>query len=95
MKLSKLYCNKQNFKSIKFNDGVNIIIGRIENPQNKDLNVHNLGKSLIVKIIDFVLLKSKSFLNDNINIFEGYSFFFGNKIKLWKIFNNKTNSWRK
>ncbi len=74
MKLSKLYCNKQNFKEIIFNDGVNIIIGRIENPENKDLNVHNLGKSLIVNIIDFVLLKSKSFLIDNINIFKGYSF---------------------
>lgn len=84
MKLSKLYCNKQNFKSIKFNDGVNIIIGRIENPQNKDLNVHNLGKSLIVKIIDFVLLKSKSFLNDNINIFEGYSFFLEIKLNSGK-----------
>lgn len=75
MKLSKLYCNKKNFKEILFNDGVNIIIGRIENPENKDLNVHNLGKSLIVKIIDFVLLKSNSFLLDNIEIFNGYSFF--------------------
>ena len=75
MKLSKLYCNKNNFKEILFNEGVNIIIGRIENPENKDLNVHNLGKSLIVKIIDFVLLKTKSFLMDNLEIFNGYSFF--------------------
>ena len=57
MKLSKLYSNKENFKEIEFNEGVNIILGKIKNPDNINVNCHNLGKSTLVKIIDFMLLK--------------------------------------
>ena len=75
MKLSKLYCSDLKFKEIRFNEGINIIIGRIVNPENKDLNVHNLGKSLIVKIIDFMMLKSNDFLFKDIEAFKDYEFY--------------------
>lgn len=67
MKLSKLYSNKSDFKQIHFNEGMNVIIGEIKNPENDKLNCHNLGKSTLVKIIDFMLLKklpANSFLKD-------------------------------
>lgn len=78
MKLSSLYSNKRNFKRIDFNDGVNIIIGRINNPEIKNTYTHNLGKSLIVKLVDFLLLKEKInkdfFLKKN-SLFKDYVFF--------------------
>lgn len=76
MKLSKLYCNKNNFKEILFNEGINIVLGKIKNPDNINVNCHNLGKSTLVKIIDFMLLKklpSNSFLKDR--KFQDYVFF--------------------
>ncbi|MBQ8357748.1 MAG: DUF2326 domain-containing protein [Clostridia bacterium] len=76
MKLSKLYSNKNNFKEISFNEGINIILGKIKNPDNVNVNCHNLGKSTLVKIIDFMLLKklpSNSFLKDR--KFRDYIFF--------------------
>jgi len=76
MKLSLLYSNNKKFMSIDFNDGVNIIIGRINNPENMKANVHNLGKSVIVRLIDYMLLKDTSkggYFNDK--TFEGYCFF--------------------
>lgn len=78
MKLSSLYSNKDNFKRIDFNDGVNIIIGRINNPEIRNTNTHNLGKSLIVKLVDFLLLKdkiSKDFFLKKNAVFENYIFF--------------------
>ena len=54
MKLSKLYTNKDSFKTIDFNDGVNIIIGRIDFPKEKISNAHNLGKTIIVRLVDML-----------------------------------------
>ena len=51
MKLSKLYSNKSDFKQILFNEGMNVIVGEIKNPENDKLNCHNLGKSTLVKDI--------------------------------------------
>lgn len=76
MKLSKLYSNKENFKTILFNTGVNVVFGKIRNPDNANVNCHNLGKSTLVKIIDFMLLKklpANSFLRDP--KFQEYIFF--------------------
>lgn len=78
MKLSSLYANKTNFKRIDFNDGVNIIIGRINNLENLETNTHNLGKSLIVKLVDFLLLKekiNKDFFLKKSDEFNEYIFF--------------------
>ena len=76
MQLSKLYTNKNNFKTIEFNDGVNIIIGRIDFPENKISNAHNLGKTIIVRLIDYLLLKdtNKGGYFDG-KTFEDYIFF--------------------
>ena len=58
MKISRIYSNK-NFKNITFNlTGLNIISGKIFNPKNMESDSHNLGKSILVDVIDFILLKS-------------------------------------
>jgi uncharacterized protein YydD (DUF2326 family) len=57
MKLSKLYSNKETFKEVKFNDGFNIIIGKVDNVDDSKSNTHNLGKTFLIYVIDFMLLK--------------------------------------
>jgi uncharacterized protein YydD (DUF2326 family) len=59
MKLSKIYAN-QLFKNIEFNDGLNVIVGEISARENRDLDNHNIGKSLLLEVIDFLLLKKIS-----------------------------------
>ena len=56
MKLSKIYSNKQ-FKNIEFNNDFNVIIGRITDKSKHEKDTHNLGKTLLIPIIDFLLLK--------------------------------------
>ncbi len=58
MKLSKLYCNQQ-FKNIIFNTqqgGLNAILAEVKD-KSIGKNQHNLGKSKLVELIDFLLLK--------------------------------------
>jgi len=57
MKLSKLYSNKD-FINISFNEGFNVIQAEITDKSNKNRDTHNLGKTLLISVIDFVLLKS-------------------------------------
>ena len=52
MKISKLYANNENFKTIVFDKGINFIIS----------NENGVGKSSLFKLIDFCLLGDKSFL---------------------------------
>ena len=59
MKLSKIYSNKQ-FINIEFNNDFNVIIGRIKDKSKKEKDTHNLGKTLLISIIDFCLLKDFS-----------------------------------
>ena len=74
MKLSKIYSNK-NFKNIEFNDKFNAVIAFIKTKDKKD--THNLGKTSLLRVIDFLLLakinksKDKLFSND---IFSGQTF---------------------
>lgn len=59
MKISKLYCNKP-FKNIDFNlqrGKVNLILANVKS-KNEKRNTHNLGKSTLVDLIDFLLLKN-------------------------------------
>ena len=62
MKLSKIYSNYTKFKPILFNSGFNIIYGDVE--KEKDINEktgeHNIGKTSLVHLIDFMLLKGVS-----------------------------------
>jgi len=52
MKISKLYSNNDNFKSIVFDNGINFII----------TDTNGVGKSSLFKLIDFCLLGDKNFL---------------------------------
>lgn len=78
MKLSKIYANGL-FHNVEFSEGLNVIIGKISNRADSDKDTHNLGKSLLLEVIDFLLLKnidnkSKYFLTKNPLFFE-YTFF--------------------
>ena len=75
MKIIKIYSNK-NFKNIEFYDNFNVIIASIQSKEKKD--THNLGKTSLIRVIDFLLLasidknKDKLFRND---IFIGQNFY--------------------
>ena len=61
MKISKLYSNlPELFPSIRFNEGLNVIMAEIHNPENLKKDTHNLGKTTIANLIDFCLLKKRS-----------------------------------
>lgn len=75
MKLVKIYSNK-NFKNIKFNEHFNTVIAFIQSKDKKD--THNLGKTTLIRVIDFLLLaqinknKDELFSND---VFIGQIFY--------------------
>ena len=84
MKLIKLYCN-QKFKQITFNrdgGGLNVILADILSTSDES-NTHNLGKSLLLDIIDFCLLAKLSNSHwlitttdsDGAPLFEDYVFY--------------------
>lgn len=78
MKISKIYSSNIKFKEIDFNDGFNIILGKVTNKKNLNSDSHNLGKSTLIDLIDFMFLKEIKkghFLKDNIDKFENYTFF--------------------
>lgn len=58
MKLSKLYSNKENFKNISFNlNGLNVIYADVKTELKDKKNSHDLGKTKVAELIDFLLLK--------------------------------------
>lgn len=60
MKLSKIYSNKPGiFPPVKFKDGLNVILARILDAKNEKKDTHNLGKTTLVRLIDFCLLSHK------------------------------------
>lgn len=78
MKLSKIYSNKKiPFKDIDFNEKFNVIIGIITDRTRHEKDTHNLGKTLLISVIDFLLLKEidkkRYFLGNE--IFKGQVFF--------------------
>lgn len=61
MKLSQLYTNKSSFKNIRFNlNGLNVIYADVTTKLDETKNAHNLGKSLLIELIDFLLMKKIS-----------------------------------
>lgn len=59
MKLSRLYTNNDSvFVPIEFQEGLNAIVARIQHPTDAEKSSHCLGKTLIIDVIDFCLLKS-------------------------------------
>ena len=79
MILTKLYSNmEQKFTTIEFNRGLNIILGEIKIPENREKDTHNLGKSTLALLIDYCLLKEKSksfFLFKHFELFKEFVFF--------------------
>ena len=83
MQLSKLYTNQLNFKNIKFNlNGLNIVYAEVKTELKEKKNSHDLGKTKLAEIIDFLFLKEinkKHFLlklkKNGKSIFEEYIFY--------------------
>ncbi len=60
MKLSKIYSNNEKFKPIIFNEGFNVIYADEETTFDENtgkVHEHNLGKTSLIYLIDFLLLK--------------------------------------
>lgn len=77
MKLSKLYSNDNRFREVIFNKNFNIVLGEIRYVDYLNRDSHNLGKSTLVDLIDFMLLKSidKSHFLKKIKGFEDHIFY--------------------
>ena len=59
MKFSKIYSNKiAQFHNIEFNEGLNVVLAEITDKTKTEKDTHNLGKTLLISIIDFLLLKT-------------------------------------
>lgn len=69
MKLSRLYCNDSRFHNISFNEGLNIVLGKVCKRDEFQKDSHNLGKSTLIEVLDFLLLKNI----DKYHIFKKYS----------------------
>lgn len=84
MKLSKIYSNQPKvFLPISFHEGLNVVFGRVLHPTDKQKDSHNLGKSTLVDLIDFLLLKeslTSHFLELNRIRFTNYVFYLEIKI---------------
>ena len=63
MKISKLYSNNDNFKTIEFDNGINFILS----------DTNGVGKSSLFKLMDFCLLGDKHFLG--LEHFKDYIFY--------------------
>ncbi|MFZ2038853.1 MAG: DUF2326 domain-containing protein [Minisyncoccia bacterium] len=77
MKLSKIYSNNKLMTPIKFNGGFNVIYGDVEDKKEVQ-NEHNLGKTSLVHLIDFLLLKTlnkKHFLSKHKVKFKDWVFY--------------------
>jgi uncharacterized protein YydD (DUF2326 family) len=75
MKISKIYSNK-NFKNIEFNENFNAVVAFIESDKKDD--THNLGKTSLIRVIDFLLLSSYNKNSDKLlgnNLFIGQDFY--------------------
>lgn len=58
MKVHKLYCNQSDFKNIKFNlNGISVIYADVKTQYKEKKNSHDLGKTKLAELIDFLFLK--------------------------------------
>jgi uncharacterized protein YydD (DUF2326 family) len=85
MKLARLYANQPaQFSPITFNgvtdDRLSVVFAKITKPKDKTKDSHNLGKTTLIHLIDFLLLKSISgdanhFLAKHADRFKGFTFY--------------------
>ncbi len=78
MKLSRIYSNKPDvFPPIEFNDRLNVIYAKVTRPKESDKDSHNLGKTLLLHLIDFMLLKTLTkghIFHENKELFKEFVF---------------------
>jgi len=56
MKIRRIYCgDKDRFHNIVFSDGFNVIQADITDRRDKKKDTHNLGKTLLIHLIDFLI----------------------------------------
>ena len=79
MKLSRLYSNKPDlFESLDFAQGLNVVMAEIRLPENREKDTHNLGKTTVVRLLDFGFLAgrdAKFFLFKHLERFKDFVFF--------------------
>lgn len=84
MKISSIYSNKKEiFPRIDFNIGddssaLNVILANIENPKDISKSSHNLGKTTLVYLLNFMLLSKANnelFLIKNYERFKDFTFY--------------------
>ncbi len=84
MQISRLYSNHDEvFTPIEFNFGedatcLNAVLGEIRHPSDDARDSHNLGKTTLLHLIEFLMLKGMSpghFLAKNKSLFVGFEFF--------------------
>jgi len=80
MQISKLYSNKPDiFSDIIFHpNSLNVVFAEIRDISNLEKDTHNLGKTTLSELIDFLLLKGKSsdfFLFKHLDRFIDFEFF--------------------
>jgi len=79
MKLSKLYSNLPLlFTPIDFTPGLNVVMAEIRLPENRNRDTHNLGKTILGRLLDFCFLMKRDagfFLFKNSDLFKDFIFF--------------------
>jgi len=76
LKIQKLYSNQDNFEVLNFKDGFNMVVGGKLN--NTNFIQHNVGKTLLLEIIDFCFLcdfGNEKNLYKNVDALSDYSFY--------------------
>jgi uncharacterized protein YydD (DUF2326 family) len=79
MKLSRFYSNKPDIlEPVDFVSGLNVVLAEIRLPQNFNKDTHNLGKTTLGRLLDYLLLAgrdSKFFLFKHFERFREFVFF--------------------
>lgn len=67
MKFCKIYSNREDrFHNTEFHEGLNVILAEITDKSKTEKDTHNLGKTLLISVCDFLLLKA---INDKSKFF--------------------------
>ena len=79
MKIRSLYSNdSERFSRILFHDGLNVVFARVEDPSIDTVDSHNLGKTFLIRVLDFALLAGidkKHPFRVNDHLFRDFVFF--------------------
>jgi len=78
MQLIKVYANNESFRTVKFNpSGLNFIVAKQKNPEKNDegKTYNGVGKSLLVRIINYCLGASKDRYVGFCEKLEGWEFY--------------------